>query len=58
MAEVDLEQSAIDNDLKVIDDKLLEFEEILDLSNLHFLQNVTIPAIERDENNDLVDFAN
>jgi len=30
----------------------------LDLSNLHFLQNVTISAIEHDENDDLVDFAN
>ena len=53
-----MKQFAIDDDLEVIDNELLELEETLDLSNLHFLQNVTISAIEHDENDDLVDFAN
>ncbi len=43
-----MKQFAIDDDL----------EETLDLSNLHFLQNVTTLAIEHDENDDLVNFAN
>ncbi|CAG8653839.1 hypothetical protein GLOIN_2v1873945 [Rhizophagus irregularis DAOM 181602=DAOM 197198] len=56
MAEVNLEQTAIDDDLEIIDDEPLELEETLDLSNPKFLQNATTPAVERDENDDSVDY--
>jgi hypothetical protein len=57
MAEVNLEQTAIDDNLKVIDDEPLEFEETLDLFNPKFLQNATTPTVER-ENDDSVDYTN
>lgn len=57
MAEVNLEQTAIDDDLEIIDEPL-ELEETLDLSNPQFLQNAAIPVVERDENDDSVNYAN
>jgi hypothetical protein len=58
MAEVNLEQSAADDDSEVVDgDESLGLEETLDLSNSHFLQNATTP-VEHDENDDSVDFDN
>ena len=36
----------------------MKFEETLDLSNIQFLQNDVILAVEYDENDDSVNFAN
>jgi hypothetical protein len=58
IAEVNLELTANDNDFEVIDYELLELEETLDLSNSQFLQNAATPAIECDENNNSVNYAN
>jgi hypothetical protein len=55
MAEVNLEQNAIDDDLEVIDYELLELEETLDLSNSKFLQSTAMPAVEND---DSINYAN
>src|ERR1044071_4945760 len=58
MAEVNLELTANDDDFEVIDDEPLELKETLDLSNSQFLQNAATPAIECDENDDSVNYAN
>jgi len=58
MDNVNLEQNAIDDDLEVVDDELLELEKTLDLFNSKFLQNADTPVVEHNENDDSVDYTN
>ncbi|CAG8679663.1 22438_t:CDS:2 [Rhizophagus irregularis] len=58
MTEINLEQTAIDDDLEAINDEPLELEEALNLSNSRFLHDASTPYVECDENDDSVDYTN
>ncbi|CAB4376954.1 unnamed protein product [Rhizophagus irregularis] len=58
MTEINLEQTAIDDDLEAINDEPLELEEALNLSNSRFLHDASTPYMECDENDDSVDYTN
>ncbi|PKY60894.1 hypothetical protein RhiirA4_485160 [Rhizophagus irregularis] len=58
MAEINLEQTAIDDDLEAINDEPLELEEALNLSNSRFLHDASTPFVECNENDNSVDYTN